>query len=252
MQPRKGILVNQFFWSGAWFENYYEIQTINTIKTSNKWQTNKKEIESQHPPLTEVQYTHKNTGIRATPLRMRAPELGENVSSKYIKMIVEQNNYTNLNLHTISQQLDKVEILVENQPQRTQNLSTGENRIETPKSSQPVFTPFEVPKKYHHEQQNQFLKEIQDRIDALESQNSRIIILETPTQQSRTIHTIETQSYSEELDDQQINKMIKKTERYKTAFTVPFGQYEWNVMPFGLKIASSEFQRILLKFYIYS
>jgi len=33
--------------------------------------------------------------------------------------------------------------------------------------------------------------------------------------------------------------------RYKTAFTVPFGHYEWNVMPFGLKNAPSEFQNIM-------
>jgi hypothetical protein len=34
-------------------------------------------------------------------------------------------------------------------------------------------------------------------------------------------------------------------DRYKTAFAVPFGQYEWNVMPFGLKNALSSFQRIM-------
>ena len=38
---------------------------------------------------------------------------------------------------------------------------------------------------------------------------------------------------------------IDKDHRYKTAFTVPFGQYEWNVMPFELKNAPSEFQRIM-------
>ncbi|KAK2410522.1 hypothetical protein QL285_045883 [Trifolium repens] len=38
---------------------------------------------------------------------------------------------------------------------------------------------------------------------------------------------------------------IKEEDRYKTAFTVPFGQYEWNVMPFGLKNAPSEFQKIM-------
>ncbi|KAL4581677.1 hypothetical protein LXL04_006204 [Taraxacum kok-saghyz] len=38
---------------------------------------------------------------------------------------------------------------------------------------------------------------------------------------------------------------INEKDRYKTAFNVPFGQYEWNVMPFGLKNAPSEFQNIM-------
>ena len=38
---------------------------------------------------------------------------------------------------------------------------------------------------------------------------------------------------------------IKESDRYKTAFTTPFGHYEWNVMPFGLKNAPSEFQNIM-------
>ena len=38
---------------------------------------------------------------------------------------------------------------------------------------------------------------------------------------------------------------IKEEDRYKIAFTVPFGHYEWNVMPFGLKNAPSEFQNIM-------
>jgi len=38
---------------------------------------------------------------------------------------------------------------------------------------------------------------------------------------------------------------IAEPDRYKTAFTVPFGHYEWNVMPFGLKNAPSEFQNIM-------
>ena len=29
---------------------------------------------------------------------------------------------------------------------------------------------------------------------------------------------------------------IDEKDRYKTAFTVPFSHYEWNVMPFGLKM----------------
>ena len=38
---------------------------------------------------------------------------------------------------------------------------------------------------------------------------------------------------------------VKEEDRYKTAFIVPFGHYEWNVMPQGLKNAPSEFQEIM-------
>jgi len=38
---------------------------------------------------------------------------------------------------------------------------------------------------------------------------------------------------------------LAEQDHYKNAFTVPFGHYEWNVMPFGLKNAPSEFQNIM-------
>ena len=38
---------------------------------------------------------------------------------------------------------------------------------------------------------------------------------------------------------------IREFDRYKTTFTTPFGHYKWNVMPFGLKNAPSEFQNIM-------
>ena len=38
---------------------------------------------------------------------------------------------------------------------------------------------------------------------------------------------------------------IEEKDKYKTGFNVPFGHYEWNVMPFGLKNAPSEFQNIM-------
>ncbi|XP_008233166.1 PREDICTED: uncharacterized protein LOC103332224 [Prunus mume] len=42
---------------------------------------------------------------------------------------------------------------------------------------------------------------------------------------------------------------IDESDRYKTAFVTPFGHYEWNVMPFGLKNAPSEFQNIMNKIF---
>ena len=38
---------------------------------------------------------------------------------------------------------------------------------------------------------------------------------------------------------------IAKKDRYKIAFVVPFGHYEWNVMLFGFKNAPSKFQNIV-------
>ena len=38
---------------------------------------------------------------------------------------------------------------------------------------------------------------------------------------------------------------ISETDKYKTFFSIPFGHYEWNIMPFDLKNASSEFQNIM-------
>ena len=38
---------------------------------------------------------------------------------------------------------------------------------------------------------------------------------------------------------------LHEKDKYKIAFTVPFGHYEWNVMPFVLKSAPSEIQNIM-------
>jgi hypothetical protein len=38
---------------------------------------------------------------------------------------------------------------------------------------------------------------------------------------------------------------IHEEDKYKTTFTTPFVHYEWNVMPFELKNAPSEFQNIM-------
>lgn len=42
---------------------------------------------------------------------------------------------------------------------------------------------------------------------------------------------------------------IAEQDKYKIAFIVSFGHYEWNVMPFGLKNIPSEFQNIMNKLF---
>ena len=38
---------------------------------------------------------------------------------------------------------------------------------------------------------------------------------------------------------------FSEADKYKIAFTTPFGHYDWNVMPFGFKNAPSELQNIM-------
>lgn len=38
---------------------------------------------------------------------------------------------------------------------------------------------------------------------------------------------------------------IEESDKFKTAFSIPAGHYEWNVMPFGLKNAPSKFQKVM-------
>ncbi|MFQ6653300.1 hypothetical protein Gotur_024767 [Gossypium turneri] len=136
-------------------ESNLETQTV-YFKTARA-STNKGEVESRHPPLMEVQYLHKNTGIKANPLRMRALDAGEQISSKDIKMIVEQNNYTNINLHTIGKQLDYIENLVESQLIRKEPVK----EITEKSSKEPIFTPYKITKPFQ-KSQNDFLTEIQN------------------------------------------------------------------------------------------
>ncbi|KAK5775677.1 hypothetical protein PVK06_043597 [Gossypium arboreum] len=140
----------------------------------------------------EVQYLHKNTGIKANPLRMRAPDAGEQISSKDIKMIVDQNNYTKISLYTIRKQLDYIENLVESQPIRKELVK----EVTRKSFKEPIFTPYEIPKPFQ-KSQNDFLTEIQNRLDALESYNSELTALDTPMQAQHSVNILHQSSQSD-------------------------------------------------------
>ena len=38
---------------------------------------------------------------------------------------------------------------------------------------------------------------------------------------------------------------VAEKDKFKTAFSIPVGNYKWNVMPFGLKHAPSKFQKVM-------
>ena len=42
---------------------------------------------------------------------------------------------------------------------------------------------------------------------------------------------------------------LKPEDRYKTAFCIPNAQYQWTVLPFGLKVAPSLFQKAMTKIF---
>ncbi|KAK5785755.1 hypothetical protein PVK06_040371 [Gossypium arboreum] len=168
----------------------------------------------------EVQYLHKNTRIKANPLRMRALDVGEQISSKDIKMIVEQNNYTNISLHTIGKQLDYIENLIESQPIRKEPIK----EVTEKSSKEPIFTPYEIPKPFQ-KSQNNFLTEIQNRLDALESYKFELISPGTPMQAQHSVNTLHqsSQSNSDQSDELQINKMAWKESKrlYYPKITTP-------------------------------
>ncbi|MFQ6651268.1 hypothetical protein Gotur_023693 [Gossypium turneri] len=86
---------------------------------------------------------------------MKTPDAREQILSKDIKMIVEQNNYTSISLYTIGKQLDYIENLVENQPIKKEPVK----EVVEKSSKEPIFTPYEVPKPFQ-KSQNDLLTEI--------------------------------------------------------------------------------------------
>ncbi|XVF07327.1 hypothetical protein REPUB_Repub06bG0128900 [Reevesia pubescens] len=165
-------------------------------KKYTKWQTSQGEIESTHLPICSVNYLHQTNVLKASPLKS-IKNLTDPPNPNDIKNILEQNNYTNLNLNTIGQQLEKIETLIESKPiiQLVQQL---EERKTEQKS---FFKPFEIPKKYQQEFKTDVLQEIQQRLRTLDSQKYEIIgeVPETPqtfNQASRTVNMIEQNSKS--------------------------------------------------------
>lgn len=92
-----------------WLKSKFSTNSIQMIKsTLNQWQTSKGQIiNSTLPPFKSITYS-KNTAIpikKETMFSNPTP-----ASQKDLSHVIEQNNYTNIYLHTLGQQIEKLHV----------------------------------------------------------------------------------------------------------------------------------------------
>nr|KYP44632.1 polyprotein [Cajanus cajan] len=311
-----------------WFHAYTIKKNINypfrndligQYSTNVVWQLKDGEkVQSELPPKTQYQLPQirddKNNPVLAAPFKTK--DVDENLTSKDIKSLMEQVNYTNKYLHVLGDKLA---------PQKSESSQSLANQAASSKHlDKPLFQPFKLSQKA---KQNLYKAKVKANMDSdaseLLSKINNLLkattIPESPqgTEEAssrpktrmpaRTIGSLEQKSlrpskslwscaafyvnkqaeiergtprlvinykplnqalqwirYPIPNKKYLLNRLhsakifskfdmksgywqiqIQEKERYKIDFTVPFGQYEWNVMPFGLKNAPSEFQKIM-------
>ncbi|KAL0291953.1 UNVERIFIED_CONTAM: polyprotein [Sesamum calycinum] len=67
--------------------------------------------------------------------------------------------------------------------------------------------------------------------------------------QPNQIGLVQLSMSTKELNKSEGKRGIDPNDRYKTAFCLPNAQYQWTVMPFGLKVAPSLFQKAMIKIF---
>jgi hypothetical protein len=145
-------------------------------------------VESEHPPLRNIQITHNNQTVNAAPYKLPSDDTLSNT-----KHIINQNNFTNTNLSTIGKQLTRLE----KQIQRTTTSPVDTKPSPGLKLKNPVFKPYQITqtsKTQLQENQTDFLKAIKAHLQHLDS--SSLIVPDTPqttnpsssTNQVSTLH----------------------------------------------------------------
>src|SRR5262249_17987468 len=103
----------------TWFEIYYApkndieypFKMINNSTKTKIWETKTgQKFESEHPPLRELEINHFNKTVTISPYKTKNET--EDITSKDIKNIIEQNNFTNTHLQTIGTQLNKISNII--------------------------------------------------------------------------------------------------------------------------------------------
>ncbi|KAG7947754.1 hypothetical protein I3843_14G110100 [Carya illinoinensis] len=91
-------------------------QYLNVLKSSFTKEEGRKVVKTSHPPLETILVSVKGKEVKASPFKISDPE---------------QNNFVNQTLHTIGQQLDRIEDKVE-KPVLEKLASTSLNMVEKP------------------------------------------------------------------------------------------------------------------------
>ncbi|KAL2506187.1 Uncharacterized protein Adt_21808 [Abeliophyllum distichum] len=100
------------FFEWSYLKTFKQKPTINTFQDKSKiWKTTSgNTFQSVHPPLEEIVIPKGDVKVIASPLK-QVSDKGEhdNPTIKDIKNIQQQNNYTNILLHSVATPLNQIE-----------------------------------------------------------------------------------------------------------------------------------------------
>ncbi|KAL2492020.1 putative reverse transcriptase domain [Abeliophyllum distichum] len=118
--------------------------TINTFQDKSKiWKTTSgNTFQSVHPPLEEIVIPKGDVKVIASPLKQISEKSGDdNPTIKDIKNIQQQNNYTNILLHSVATQLNQIDQPIQNEIVK-QDKAKGKEKV-FEKTSKTLFKPSE-------------------------------------------------------------------------------------------------------------
>ncbi|GAV61981.1 LOW QUALITY PROTEIN: MP domain-containing protein, partial [Cephalotus follicularis] len=123
-------------------KKYFTEEKIKKIfmnqKTTTTWLTSdNKIIESIHPPSEKIQINVQNNQTQAAPFKLQN-ETSNNQATPETNKIIEQNNYTNRHLQTLSQ-LSRIENIIQNRKQQSREETKNQDQ-----KIKPLFTPYKI------------------------------------------------------------------------------------------------------------
>jgi hypothetical protein len=97
IETQKHILFFDFL------QKYFPLDNVLNVVKKNFVKEDKTAVQSSHPPLENILIECKGVTIKGSPFK------SANDVPRESRKIIEQNNFVNQSLHTIGQQLDRIE-----------------------------------------------------------------------------------------------------------------------------------------------